>query len=82
MIKLKKLLKELNLKSSKHDGMIGYVMQRLQKLEDLFHGIDYNKGWEDVSDVSPKAKQLTTKIQKMKKNMIDLVKALASPKPG
>jgi hypothetical protein len=60
MIKLKKLIKEL----------------RLKKLEDLFHGIDYGNHWESLSDVSPKAKQLTTKIKKTKKNMIDLVKAL------
>ena len=77
MIKLKKLIKELKLKSAKHDDMgIRYSMQKLQKLEDLFHGIDYNNQWESLSDISPKAKQLTTKIQKTKKNLIDLIKDL------
>ena len=76
MIKLKSLIKEMKLRSTSHkDWGIGYAMERLEKLDDIFHGIDYDNGWKDLH-VSPKAKQLTTKIQKMKKDMISLVKTL------
>ena len=66
----------MKLRSTSHkDWGIGYAMERLEKLDDIFHGIDYDNGWKDLH-VSPKAKQLTTKLQRTKRDMINLVKAL------